>query len=248
MSDNIRKTALVTGASRGIGRAVAVRLAKSGYNVVVNYSGNDVAADETVSLCKKENVDSIAIKTNVADFAEVDNMIKTVMDRFGRIDCLVNNAGITKDKLILGMKEEDFDDVIAINLKGVFNTIKMVTPIMLKQKSGNIVNITSITGLCGNAGQVNYAAAKAGVIGITKTVAKELAAKNIRCNAVAPGFTKTDMTAKMKDDVFAKATEAIPLKRAGEPEDVANLVNFLAGDESSYITGEVIKVDGGLYM
>ena len=248
MSDNIRKTALVTGASRGIGRAIAIRLAKSGYNIAVNYGGNDEAANETVSLCKNENVDSIAIKTDVSNFDEVDNMIKTVIDKFGRIDCLVNNAGITKDKLILGMKEEDFDDVIAINLKGVFNTIKKVTPIMLKQKYGNIVNITSITGLCGNAGQVNYAASKAGVIGITKTVAKELAGKNIRCNAVAPGYTKTDMTAKIREDIFEKAIEMIPLKRAGEPEDVANLVNFLAGDESSYITGEVIKVDGGLYM
>lgn len=248
MSDNIGKTAIVTGASRGIGRAIAIRLAKSGYNIAVNYGGNDEAANETVSLCKNENVDSIAIKTDVSNFDEVDNMIKTVIDKFGRIDCLVNNAGITKDKLILGMKEEDFDDVIAINLKGVFNTIKMVTPIMLKQKSGNIVNITSITGLCGNAGQVNYAASKAGVIGITKTVAKELAGKNIRCNAVAPGYTKTDMTAKIREDIFEKAIEMIPLKRAGEPEDVANLVNFLASDESSYITGQVINVDGGLYM
>lgn len=248
MSDNIGKTAIVTGASRGIGRAIAIRLAKSGYNIAVNYGGNDEAANETVSLCKNENVDSIAIKTDVSNFDEVDNMIKTVIDKFGRIDCLVNNAGITKDKLILGMKEEDFDDVIAINLKGVFNTIKKVTPIMLKQKYGNIVNITSITGLCGNAGQVNYAASKAGVIGITKTVAKELAGKNIRCNAVAPGYTKTDMTAKIREDIFEKAIEMIPLKRAGEPEDVANLVNFLAGDESSYITGQVINVDGGLLM
>jgi len=248
MSDNIGKTAIVTGASRGIGRAIAIRLAKSGYNIAVNYGGNDEAANETVSLCKNENVDSIAIKTDVSNFDEVDNMIQTVINKFGRIDCLVNNAGITKDKLILGMKEDDFDDVIAINLKGVFNTIKMVTPIMLKQKSGNIVNITSITGLCGNAGQVNYAASKAGVIGITKTVAKELAGKNIRCNAVAPGYTKTDMTAKIREDIFEKAIEMIPLKRAGEPEDVANLVNFLASDESSYITGQVINVDGGLYM
>ncbi len=248
MSDNKRRTALVTGASRGIGRAIAVRLAKAGYNIVVNYSGNEEAANETVSLCKKENVDSIAVRANVSDFAEVEGMIKTAIDEFGRIDCLVNNAGITKDKLILGIKEEDFDDVIAVNLKGVFNTIKQITPIMLKQKSGNIVNISSIAGLCGNFGQVNYAASKAGVIGITKTIAKELASKNIRCNAVAPGYTKTDMTAKVREDIFEKAIAAIPLKRVGEPEDVANLVNFLASDESSYITGQVINVDGGLLM
>lgn len=248
MSDNKRKTAIVTGASRGIGKAIAIRLAKSGYNVVVNYSGNKEAAEETVELCKKENVDSFAIKANVSVFSEVEDMVNTTMEKFGQIDCLVNNAGITKDKILLKMTEEDFDDVNAINLKGVFNTVKIVVPIMLKQKFGNIVNITSIAGLCGNFGQVNYAASKAGVIGLTKSVAKELASKNIRCNAVAPGYTKTDMTAKIREDIFEKAVATIPLKRAGEPEDIANVVNFLAGDESSYITGQVINVDGGLLM
>lgn len=247
MSDT-KKTALITGAARGIGRAIAVRLAKDGFNTVINYNGSKDAAAQTVAECMNYNVKSIAIKADVADNDEVQAMIKEAHKEFGSIDCLVNNSGITKDNLILRMKEEDFDQVIATNLKGSYNTIKHIAPIMLKQRSGSIINISSVVGITGNAGQANYAASKAGVIGLSKSIAKELAAKNIRCNAIAPGYIQTEMTAVLSEEVLNNIMSMIPLKQAGTPEDVANLVSFLAGENSKYITGQVIHVDGGMVI
>lgn len=247
MSDT-KKTALITGAARGIGRAIAVRLAKDGFNTVINYNGSKDAASQTVAECMNYNVKSIAIKADVADNDEVQAMIKEAHKEFGSIDCLVNNSGITKDNLILRMKEEDFDQVIATNLKGSYNTIKHIAPIMLKQRSGSIINISSVVGITGNAGQANYAASKAGVIGLSKSIAKELAAKNIRCNAIAPGYIQTEMTAVLSEEVLNNIMSMIPLKQAGTPEDVANLVSFLAGENSKYITGQVIHVDGGMVI
>lgn len=247
MSDT-KKTALITGAARGIGRAIAVKLAQDGFNTVINYNGSKDAAGETVAECMKYNVKSIAIKADVANNDEVQAMIKEAHKEFGSIDCLVNNSGITKDNLILRMKEEDFDQVIATNLKGSYNTIKHIAPIMLKQRGGSIINISSVVGITGNAGQTNYAASKAGVIGLTKSIAKELAAKGIRCNAVAPGYIQTEMTAVLSEDVLNGIMSMIPLKQAGKPEDVANLVSFLAGENSKYITGQVIHVDGGMVI
>lgn len=247
MSDT-KKTALITGAARGIGRAIAVRLAKDGFNTVINYNGSKDAASQTVAECMNYNVKSIAIKADVADNDEVQAMIKEAYKEFGSIDCLVNNSGITKDNLILRMKEEDFDQVIATNLKGSYNTIKHIAPIMLKQRSGSIINISSVVGITGNAGQANYAASKAGVIGLSKSIAKELAAKNIRCNAIAPGYIQTEMTAVLSEEVLNNIMSMIPLKQAGTPEDVANLVSFLAGENSKYITGQVIHVDGGMVI
>lgn len=247
MSDT-KKTALITGAARGIGRAIAVKLAKDGFNTVINYNGSKDAATQTVAECMNYNVKSIAIKADVADNDEVQAMIKEAHKEFGSIDCLVNNSGITKDNLILRMKEEDFDQVIATNLKGSYNTIKHIAPIMLKQRSGSIINISSVVGITGNAGQANYAASKAGVIGLSKSIAKELAAKNIRCNAIAPGYIQTEMTAVLSEEVLNNIMSMIPLKQAGTPEDVANLVSFLAGENSKYITGQVIHVDGGMVI
>lgn len=247
MSD-IQKTALITGAARGIGRAVAIRLAKDGFHTVINYNGSVDAANDTVKECLKYNVKSIAIKADVANNDEVRDMVKEVQKEFGSIDCLVNNSGITKDNLLLRMSEDDFDKVIAVNLKGSYNTIKHITPIMLKQRSGSIINIASVVGITGNAGQANYAASKAGVIGLTKSVAKELSARGIRCNAVAPGYIQTEMTAVLSEEVLNNIMSMIPLNRPGKPEDVAALVSFLAGEESSYITGQVMNVDGGMVI
>lgn len=247
MSD-VKKTALITGAAKGIGKAIAVRLAKDGFHTVINYNGSADAANETVQECLSHNVKSIAFKADVANSDDVQAMIKEIHKEFGSIDCLVNNSGITKDNLLLRMSEDDFDKVIAVNLKGSYNTIKHVTPIMLKQKSGSIINIASIVGITGNAGQANYAASKAGVIGLTKSVAKELAARGIRCNAVAPGYIQTEMTAVLSEEVLNHIMSMIPLKKPGKPEDVAALVSFLANDESSYITGQVINVDGGMVI
>lgn len=247
MADS-NKVALITGSAKGIGKAIALRLAKDNYNIAVNYNGSKELAKETANECIALGVDSIVVKADVSDNQEVKSMIDEIMDKYGRIDCLVNNSGITKDNLILRMKEEDFDSVIAINLKGTYNTIKYVSPIMLKQRFGNIINISSVAGIIGNIGQVNYAASKSGVIGITKTIAKELAPRGIRCNAVAPGFIETDMTSVLSTDVLEKIMNSIPLQKAGKPSDVANAVSFLASDESSYITGQVIKVDGGMVI
>ena len=240
------KVALVTGAVRGIGKAIALKLAKCGADVVVNYNGSADKAAQVVEEIKELGVKAIAYKANIADFEETQTMMKDIVAQFGRIDILVNNAGITKDNLILRMKESEFDDVININLKGTFNCLKHVSKIMLKQKYGRIVNISSISGVNGTVGQVNYSASKAGVVGMTKTLAKELGSKGITVNAIAPGFICTEMTEVLKDDYKEKILEGIPVKRLGQTEDIANAVAFLVSDEASYITGQTIMVDGGL--
>jgi 3-oxoacyl-[acyl-carrier protein] reductase len=242
------KVALVTGASRGIGRAIALELAKNGAKVAVNYSGSVEKANEVVEEIKNLGSEAFAIQANVAEVDSVNSMIKEVIGTFGSLDILVNNAGITRDNLIMRMKEEDWDAVVNTNLKGVFNTTKAVTRQMMKQRAGRIINIASIVGVSGNAGQANYVAAKAGVIGLTKSTAKELAARNITVNAVAPGFIETDMTEKLPEDVKGGMIQQIPLARFGSPQDVATVVKFLASEESGYITGQTIHVDGGMVM
>lgn len=242
------KTAVVTGASRGIGRSIAIDLAKSGANVVVNYSGNEAKANEVVDEIKALGQQAFAVKADVSNAEEVQAMMKQAIDNFGSIDILVNNAGITKDNLLMRMKENEWDDVININLKGVFNCTKAVTRQMMKQRSGRIINLASVVGVCGNPGQANYVAAKAGVIGLTKTTAKELATRHITVNAVAPGFISTDMTDKLDDNVQTEMLKQIPLARFGAPEDISNVVVFLASEGAGYITGQTIQVDGGMVM
>jgi 3-oxoacyl-[acyl-carrier protein] reductase len=242
------KAALVTGASRGIGREIALELARNGANVAVNYSGSEVKANEVVDEIKKIGKDAFAIKCDVSNSEEVATMIKETIDRFGKLDILVNNAGITKDNLLMRMKEDEWDDVININLKGVFLCTKAVTRQMMKQREGRIINIASIVGAMGNAGQANYVAAKAGIIGLTKTTAKELAARNITVNAIAPGFITTDMTDQLPEDIKAEMLKQIPLARLGEPKDIAKMAAFLASDDSSYITGQTMHINGGMFM
>jgi len=242
------KVAIVTGASRGIGRAVAIALAKQGAKVVINFAGNAVAANEVLGHITSDGGEAMLYQANVADADAVEAMVKAVLDKFGRIDVLVNNAGITRDTLLMRMKEEDWDAVLDTNLKGVFLTTKTVARTMMKQRSGKIINMTSVVGIMGNAGQSNYAAAKAGVIGFTKSMAKELASRNITVNAVAPGFITTDMTHVLPDDLKAGLAEKIPLGRMGSPEDVAQVVMFLASNAANYITGQTINIDGGLVM
>ncbi|WP_144521378.1 3-oxoacyl-[acyl-carrier-protein] reductase [Bacillus pumilus] len=242
------KTAVVTGASRGIGRSIAIDLAKNGANVVVNYSGNEAKANEVVDEIKALGQQAFAVKADVSNAEEVQVLMKQAIDTFGSIDILVNNAGITKDNLLMRMKENEWDDVININLKGVFNCTKAVTRQMMKQRSGRIINLASVVGVCGNPGQANYVAAKAGVIGLTKTTAKELATRHITVNAVAPGFISTDMTDKLDENVQAEMLKQIPLARFGAPEDISNVVVFLASEGAGYITGQTIQVDGGMVM
>ena len=242
------KAALVTGASRGIGRAIALNLGKNGANVVVNYSGSKEKAEAVVEEIKSFGQEAIAVQANVADTDDVKRMVKETIDTFGSLDILVNNAGITRDNLLMRMKEEEFDQVIDTNLKGVFNCTKAVTRQMMKQRAGKIVNLASIVGVSGNPGQVNYVAAKAGVIGMTKSVAKELATRNVHVNAVAPGFISTEMTDELTDEQKQIMYDMIPLNRLGDPEDVANVVKFLASEESDYMTGQTIQVDGGMVM
>ena len=242
------KNAIVTGASRGIGRAIAIEFANQGANVVINYSGNEKAANEVVEILKEKGVKSFAIKANVSDEKDVKKMMKETLKEFGSIDILVNNAGITRDGLLMRMKEADFDDVIDINLKGTFLCIKSVTRQMMKQRSGRIINVASIVGVSGNAGQANYVASKAGVIGLTKSVAQELASRNILVNAVAPGFIETDMTDELNDDQKKAVLNQIPLEKLGSPSDVARVVRFLASDDAAYLTGQTIHVDGGMVM
>ncbi|AVQ36398.1 3-oxoacyl-[acyl-carrier-protein] reductase [Staphylococcus kloosii] len=242
------KSALVTGASRGIGRSIALQLAEEGYNVAVNYAGSKEKAEAVVEEIKAKNVESFAIQANVADGNEVKAMIKEVVNQFGSVDVLVNNAGITRDNLLMRMKESEWDDVIDTNLKGVFNCIQKVTPQMLRQKSGSIINLSSVVGAVGNPGQANYVATKAGVIGLTKSSARELASRNITVNAVAPGFIVSDMTDALSEELKSQMLEQIPLSRFGDDTDIANTVAFLASDKAKYITGQTIHVNGGMYM
>ena len=242
------KIVLVTGAGRGIGASIAKRFASEGAEVIVNYSGNDEAAQKTVDEITATGGQAQKYKCSVNDSDSVKVMIDEIIKKFGRIDILVNNAGITKDGLMLRMTDEDFDRVIDVNLKGTFNCTKYVSKYMLKQKSGKIINISSVVGLSGNAGQVNYSASKAGIIGITKSAAKELSSRGITVNAVAPGYVDTDMTKVLSDNIRNEILKNIPLQRMGNVEDISNCVAFLASEDASYITGQVISVDGGMHI
>lgn len=242
------RVALITGAARGIGKQIAMTLAKEGYDIALNYRSN---TDELLKLkeeIESNNVKCLLVQGDVSNFEDTERIAKETMDEFGKIDVLVNNAGITKDMLLLRMKKEDFESVLDVNLVGTFNMTKNVASYMMKARSGRIINVSSVVGVSGNAGQANYAASKAGIIGFTKSLAKELASRNILVNAVAPGFIGTDMTNVLKDDVKDKILEQIPLRRIGNAEEVANVVKFLASEESSYITGQVINIDGGMLM
>ncbi len=242
------KVAVVTGAGRGIGRAIAIQLAKQGNLVIVNYNGSKAKAEAVVEEIKNMGGNAAAYGCNVSDYDAAKAMFDWVIKEYGSIDILVNNAGITRDMLILKMTEDDFDSVIATNLKGAYNCIKHVTRQMLSQKSGRIINMSSVVGLSGNAGQINYSASKAGVIGLTKSAAKELGSRGITVNAVAPGYIDTDMTKVLPDKIKEEIISQIPLRRMGVDEDVAKLVAFLASDNASYITGQVISVDGGMHI
>ena len=244
----VGKVALVTGGSRGIGRAIALKLAENGADVAINYAGNTAAAEEVKTAIEQMGRKALLIQCSVADTDGVQAMVNQVVKELGRLDILVNNAGITRDGLLMRMKEADWDDVMNTNLKGVYNCSKAVMRTMMKQKSGRIVNMASVVGEMGNAGQANYAAAKAGVIGFTKSLAKEVASRGITVNAIAPGFIATDMTSVLSDDQKAEMARTIPLGRAGQPEDVANAVLFLASEGAAYITGQVLNVDGGMVM
>ncbi len=241
------KVAIVTGSARGIGRAIALELARNGAKVVI-CDLDEVTIQKAVDQITEMGSEAMGIESNVTRVEDAQKIIDKTVERFGKIDILVNNAGITRDNLLMRMKDDEWDAVIAVNLKGTFNCIRAITKPFMKQRSGIIINMASVVGVIGNAGQTNYAASKAGVIGLTKSVAKELAARNIRVNAVAPGFIDTDMTANLPEKAKAELTNAIPLARLGQPEDVAKLVLFLSTDDASYITGQVINVDGGMVM
>lgn len=242
------KTAIVTGGSRGIGRAICVELAKEGANIVTCYAKGAAAAEETVALCKEYGVQAIAIQADIAEKEDVEKLFAEALKVTGTIEILVNNAGITRDGLLMRMSDDDFNQVIDTNLRGAFYCMRAASKLMMKKRYGRIVTISSIVGLIGNAGQVNYAASKAGVIGMTKSLAKELGSRNVTANAIAPGFITTDMTDTLPDAVKEQMAKAIPLARMGQPEDVANAVAFLVSDKASYITGQVLNVDGGMAM
>ena len=240
------KVALVTGASRGIGAAIASKLASLGCDVAINYAGNIQKAEETLNSVKAYGVNAQIYQANVANYEEVEAMTKQIIKDFGHLYIIINNAGITSDNLMMRMDQDSFDSVIDVNLKGTWNVCKSITRPILKQRSGVIINLSSVVGINGNVGQVNYAASKAGVIGLTKSLAKEFASRNIRVNAVAPGYVKSDMTAKLSEEITEKVLENIPLGQLGEVEDIANAVAFLVSDEARYITGQVLVVDGGM--
>ena len=242
------KIAIVTGGSRGIGKEICLKFASLGANLVINYIGDKTQAEDTKAECEKLGAKVALSEGDVSKMADCEKLFQTAVDTFGRVDILVNNAGITRDNLLMRMSEEEFDAVIAVNLKGTFNCMKQAARPMMKQKYGKIINMASVVGVTGNAGQVNYAASKAGVIGMTKSMAKELANRGLTVNAIAPGFIRTAMTDVLSDDVKAEITRVIPMGVMGETEDVANLAAFLASDASRYITGQVINVDGGMVM
>ena len=242
------KVAFITGATRGIGKQISIEFAKDGYDIAFNYRKENEDLENVKKQIKELNVRCLPVKGDVSIFDDTANMVNQIINEFGKIDVLVNNAGITKDALLMRMKKEDFEDVINVNLVGTFNVTKNVIPYMIKQRSGRIINISSVVGVSGNAGQTNYSASKAGIIGFTKSLAKEVASRNILVNAVAPGFIETQMTDVLKQEVKEEIAKNIPLRRMGTPEDVANVVKFLAGEQSSYITGQIINVDGGMLM
>ena len=244
----MKQTAIVTGGSRGIGRAVAVRLAKDGMNLVINYRGNSAAAEETERMCRELGAEVLLVQGDVSRAEDCEKLAAQAKVAFGRVDVLVNNAGITRDGLLARMTEEDFRAVLDVNLVGPWNMMKAVNRIMMKQRYGRIVNLSSVTGLMGNMGQTNYAAAKAGILGMTKSYAREVASRGITVNAVAPGFIDTDMTEAMPEGAKDKIVTEIPMGRTGKPEDVAEAVAFLASEQAGYITGEVLRVDGGMAM
>ncbi len=242
------KLALITGGTRGIGKQIALTLAKEGYDIAINYRNENDDLEITKKEVEANNVKCFAVQGDVSYFEDCEKFVKEIIEEFGRIDVLVNNAGITRDTLLMRMKKEDFEQVIDTNLVGTFNVTKNVISHMIKAKNGRIINISSVVGISGNAGQTNYAASKAGIIGFTKSLAKEVASRNIAVNAVAPGFIETGMTDVLKDDIKEEIAKTIPLKRMGTPQDVANVVKFLSSEDSSYITGQVIQVDGGMLM
>ena len=242
------KVAVVTGASRGIGRAVAIRLASEGATVVINYNGSRERAEEVKAEIEQAGGKAEIKQCNVSDYKACEEMFKEIVSELGSVDILVNNAGITRDGLLMKMSEEDYDAVLDTNLKGTFNCIRFVARQMIKQRGGRIINMSSVSGVLGNAGQANYSASKAGVIGLTKSAARELASRGITVNAIAPGFIITDMTAGLSEEIKAEWSKKIPLRRGGTPEDVANIATFLASDMSSYVSGQVIQVDGGMNM
>ena len=242
------KVVLVTGGSRGIGKEVALRFAKEGYNVVTNYVSDKTDKEKLKKEFEDNNVKALVLKADVSKTEDVENLVSKAISEFGKIDVLVNNAGITRDNLLMRMPEEDFDKVLETNLKGTFLVTKAVTKYMMKKRYGSIINLSSVVGVAGNAGQSNYSASKAGIIGFTKSIAKELASRNIRANAVAPGFIETDMTDVLKEEVKENIHNQIPLKRMGKAKEVAELIYFLGSENSSYITGQVINIDGGMVM
>lgn len=244
----MNKTALITGATRGIGKQIALTLAQNGYDIAINYRTENDALKDTKKEIEEKGVKCLAVQGDVSNFEDCERFVKEIIEEYGRIDVLVNNAGITKDTLLMRMKKEDFEDVIDTNLVGTFNVTKNVIGHMMKARSGKIINISSVVGVAGNAGQTNYSASKAGMIGFTKSLAKEVASRGILVNAVAPGFIETGMTDVLKDEIKEEIAKSIPLKRMGTTQDVANVVKFLASEESSYITGQVINVDGGMLM
>ena len=246
MSEN--KVALITGATRGIGKEIALELAENGFDIAINYRSESDVNSEVKKEIEKNGVRCELVGADVANFEQCEKMVKETIEKFGRIDVLVNNAGITRDGLIMRMKKEDFESVIDINLTGTFNVTRNVIPYMIKQRSGRIISLSSVVGVAGNAGQTNYSASKAGIIGFTKSLAKEVASRNILVNAVAPGFIDTDMTKVLSDSVKEGIHAQIPLRRMGTPREVAKVVKFLSSDDSSYITGQVINIDGGMVM